>query len=269
MALQQQYVSNMVAVQTPQTTMVARPVITQRPVQVTKYVDEVTVEKVPVQVCRMQQQEEIREVPVTVQKPVVERVNYKVPVRTCRWVQQEMVRKVPVTTRRMVYEERVEQTPVQVCRMVSEVRTVQRPRTVASWKPYTTVRRVPRTVVMRVPMDPCSTSLPLTTTQYTPSSSYYAPSSPITVSPAPSSGIQTQRVPTPAGPSDTTGGSVMQGGSAAETMPANETGQGSQGSGAKDTDPTGQPSIELDEVPPLEGATPPDEDTVRQTGNTG
>jgi hypothetical protein len=127
----------------------------KRPVQVTRYVDEVVCEKVPVKVCKMQQTEEIREVPISVQKPVTERVNYKIPVQTCRWVRQEMVRKVPVTTQRIIYEDRAEQVPVQVCRMVTEVQTVREPRTVATWKPYTTTRCVPRTVVMRVPIDSC------------------------------------------------------------------------------------------------------------------
>ncbi len=131
-------------------------------------------EKVPVKVCRMEQTEEVRQIPVTVQKQVVERINYKIPVKTCRWVEQEMVRKVPVTTQRIVYEERAQQVPVQVCKWVTENQTVREPRTVAAWKPYEAQQCVPRTVVMRVPLDPCYSDLP-TTTYYYPAPSAAAP----------------------------------------------------------------------------------------------
>ncbi len=87
------------------------------------------VQKVPVQVCRTQEEVQVRKIPYTVQRPVTENITYKVPVQTCRWERQEMVRKVPVTTQRIEYEERVESTPVQVCRMATEVRKVMVPRT--------------------------------------------------------------------------------------------------------------------------------------------
>jgi hypothetical protein len=124
----------------------------------------------------MQQTEEVRQIPVTVRKPIRERVNYQIPVKTLRWERQEMVRKIPVTTRRVEYEERVEQVPVRVCRMATEVRKVQKPRTVATWKAYQSTQCVPRTVVMRVPVDSYySYELPTTDTYYFPAETRIAP----------------------------------------------------------------------------------------------
>lgn len=132
------YVPNVVAQQIPQTTHVPQVVTAQRPVQVTRW----------------QRTEEIREVPHTVQKPVTERIVEKVPVKTFRWVRREMVRKVPTTTYKMQYEERSEDYQVKVCKMVAETKTVQVPHTVSKWVAYTSKRLKPRTVVMRIPIDP-------------------------------------------------------------------------------------------------------------------
>jgi hypothetical protein len=239
--VQQQYMPNVVAVQRPQTAYTPRTVVEKRPVQVTRYVDEVVTEKIPVRVRRMEQTEEVRQVPVTVQKPVVERVNYKIPTKTCRWVQQEMVRRIPVTTQRIVHEERVEQVPVRVCRMVTEVRKVQQPRTVATWKPYQAMRCVPRTVVMRVPVDPCySYTLPGTTTYYYPAPAITTSAPPVTT---------TQKVPTEAEISDGME-SVMKEDADESTTEGDspEAGAGPVGDEPKDTDPTGQPLLDPEDL---------------------
>jgi hypothetical protein len=254
LAMQAQYVPNVVAVQQPQTTMVARPVIEQHPVQVTRFVDEVVTQRIPVQVTRMEQHEEIREVPVTVQRPVVERVEQQVPVQTLRWVQQEVVRKVPVTTQRIVHEERVEQVPVQVYRMVQEVQTVQRPRTTATWVPHASVRTVPRTVVMRVPLNSAPVTIAPPTTTY-----YHAAPSIITAPPV-DDGISTRRIP--AEPAPVVDDSWRQDENARDLQPI-ETEPGAGERGHPDHDPTGQPSIDPDEIPLLEPAGSPYERTRR------
>ena len=59
-------------------------------------------EQVPVQVCRMVAEAQVRQVPV----------------QMCRMVQEECVRKVPVQTCRQVVERVPRQEAVQVCRMV-------------------------------------------------------------------------------------------------------------------------------------------------------
>jgi len=269
-AVQQQYVPNVVAVQRPETSYTARVVTEKRPVQVTRYVDEVVTEKVPVKVCRMEQTEEVRQIPITVQKPVVERINYKIPVKTCRWVEQEMVRKVPVTTQRIVYEEHAEQVPVQVCKWVTENQAVREPRTVATWKPYEAQQCVPRTVVMRVPLDPCYSDLP-TTTYY-----YPAPASPA-LPPAPSGSATTrQRVPTEAEPEQPENSVLKHGSeaeakqSAEESKAATATPEQAESPAAdadkpaaepKDTDPTGTPLLRLEDLK----LTPPGPESSEET----
>ncbi len=49
---------------------------------------QLVVQKVPVQVCRMEQEERVCQIPVTVCKQVVERVEQKVPVKVCRMVRR-------------------------------------------------------------------------------------------------------------------------------------------------------------------------------------
>ena len=258
-ALQQQYVPNVVAVQKPQTTYVPETVTEKRPVQVTRYQQEVVVEKVPVRVCRTEQVEEVRQVPVTVRKPVVERVSYKVPVKTCRWVRQEMVRKVPVTVQRYEYEERVERVPVRVCRMVTEVRKVLEPRTIVTWKPYQTLACAPRTVLMQVPADAC-TSLDLPGT-----SSSYVPATPAT--PPSSTGETTvQKVPSDAEPSEK-GKSVMKkaDGAGGETEPAAQKPQAS----SEDMEPTGTPQLDGSAAPANPPAPPADTQAPSQPAESG
>jgi hypothetical protein len=152
---QRVWIPNVVTAQVPETSMVPRTEVRKVPVQVCRYQDEQVVRKVPVQVCRMVQQEEVRRVPFTVCKQVVERVENKVPVRVCRMVTEEQVRKVPVTTTRYVQEEQVEEIPVRVCRQEQIEETVRVPVRVEKRVPVTYTYRVPRTVVYRVPIDPC------------------------------------------------------------------------------------------------------------------
>ena len=171
-----------------------------------------------------------------------------------------MVRKVPVTTQRIVHEERVEQVPVQVCRMVQETRMVQEPRTVASWKPYTATQSVPRTVVMRVPVDACGTfTAPPTTT-------YYQSAPPVIVSPPVGGDVTTRRIPTPAD-SSAVDGSVLRSENSTAPQPIEADKEAEQHL-PKDTDPTGQPTIEPAEIPLLEPAGSPDDAVTRPTGNT-
>jgi hypothetical protein len=146
---------NPVAVQVPQTSMVAEQVAECVPVQVCKMVNEEQVRQVPVQVCKMVAEEQVRKVPVTTCRQVVERVERQVPVQVCKFVTEERVRQVPVTTCKFVSEERVEPYEVKVCRIECRKETVQVPRVVSKQVPVTYTYRVPKTVVLKVPVDPC------------------------------------------------------------------------------------------------------------------
>jgi hypothetical protein len=150
---------NVVAQQVPVTQFVQRVVVEKVPVQTVRFVDEQQVRKVPVQTCRIVQEEQVRRIPVTTYRQVVERVEQQIPVQVCRMVEEEVVRKIPVTVERMVMEERVEPVQVQVCRMVTEERVVQEPRVVETRVPVTYTIRTPRTVVMRIPLDPCGNEI--------------------------------------------------------------------------------------------------------------
>jgi len=157
-----------------------------------------------------------------------------------------------------VYEERSEQVPVQVCKWVTEAQTVREPRTVASWKPYEAQQCVPRTVVMRVPLDPCYSDLPTTTYYYPAPATVVAPPA---APPAASSGATTrQRVPTEAEQPEK---SVLKDGNKAnEKQPAEapakaapETKKGETPAEAekpaaepKDSDPTGTPLLRLEDL---------------------
>ena len=171
------------------------------------------------------------------------------------------MRKIPVTTRRTVYEERVEQIPVQVCRMVTEARTVQQPRTVAAWKPYESTRCVPRTVVMRVPLDPCYSGIPSTTTYYYPPAAAAAPP------PAPPTTITRRVEPAPepelADPGEEGAvESILTEGEDAEVSGDSQPSQ--PDSEPKDSDETGTPILDLESLE-LDPPGPVDEDAARPT----
>jgi hypothetical protein len=165
--VQRAWKPNIVAQQIPQTTYVQRVVVQKVPVQVCRMVNEEVVQKIPYTICRTVQEDQVRKVPVTVCRQVVEHVDNKVPVQVCKMVPEEMVRKIPYTTCKMVNEEHVEQVPVQVCKMVAMEQTVRVPQSVERRVPVTFTYRVPRTVVMRVPVDPC-TGQPLAVTTTVP-----------------------------------------------------------------------------------------------------
>ncbi|MFM7107552.1 MAG: hypothetical protein ACKOZU_02950, partial [Planctomycetaceae bacterium] len=84
----------------------------------------------------------------------------KVPVTVCRMVPEEQVRQVSYQVCKFVTEEKVEPVQVQVMKYVTEERSVQVPRVVEKREPYTYTVRMPRTVVTKVPLDACGNPLP-------------------------------------------------------------------------------------------------------------
>jgi hypothetical protein len=149
------YVPNVVAQQVPQTTMVQKVEVRKVPVQTTRYVDQEVVQRIPVQVCKLVNEEHVRKVPVVSYKQVLEHVDNKVNVQVCHMVETEVVNKIPVRTMKMVDEEKTEKVQVQVCKYVEEEKTVSEPVHVTKKVPVTFTERVPRTVVMRIPVEPC------------------------------------------------------------------------------------------------------------------
>jgi hypothetical protein len=127
--------------------------------------------------------------------------------------------------------------------MVTETQAVQQPRTVATWKPYESTRCVPRTVVMRVPLDPCYSSIPSTTTYYYPPAAA-PPAPPATITRR----VETEPEPEPelADPSDEDAvESVLKEDQDAGASTESDTKGSESESPPKDTDETGQPILDL------------------------
>jgi hypothetical protein len=149
--------------------------------------------------------------------------------------------------------------------MVTETKTVQQPRTVATWKPYTSSRCVPRTVVMRVPVNSGYTyDVPSTTT-------YYYPATPSTAVPATPPATITQRVPAEAEPQK----AAPEDGDAVDSVMAEQDDQSLEpepepadspanqpAAEPKDSDETGKPILDLDALDLLPSS-PSGEDTTR------
>jgi hypothetical protein len=135
---------------------VQKVVVQKVPVQICRYENQEVVEKVPVTVCKVMQEEQVRKVPFTVCKQVVEHVDNKVPVQVCKMIPETQVRKVQYQVCKIVNEEHVDQVPVQVCKMMAYEDTVRVPQYVEKRIPVTYTQRTPRTIVMKVPIDPCT-----------------------------------------------------------------------------------------------------------------
>ena len=147
---------NVVAQQVSTVSYCPEQVTVQVPVQVCKMVTEEQVRQVPVQVCRMVQEEYVRKVPYQTCRQVVERVPRQEAVQVCRMVTEEQVRQVPVTTCRMVQEEKRRAVPGARVQMgLREADRAGAATLCGSRCRYTYTFRVPRTVMVRVPVGPC------------------------------------------------------------------------------------------------------------------
>jgi len=154
------YVPNYQVHQVPQTAIVPQTTLQSEAVQVTRYVDEVVTEKVPVTFQTMQNEVVTQRVPYTVRKPVTKIVEETVPVQ--RTFQQERIveRQVPVERTVLQRVETVEPYEVQIREMVPEIRTEEVPVTHRRLMPSKELRNVPRTVWIREELDLWGNPLP-------------------------------------------------------------------------------------------------------------
>jgi hypothetical protein len=136
-----------------QTVLVPETIQTRRPVEVSRYVDRTETRRVPYEVQRMVSETVSQQVPVTVKRPVVRRSVERVPYTETRYVDVEEVTQIPVTE--TVYEESVEIEPyeVQVERWKTVTREVEVPKTVRRKVEYEEMREVPKTVIVKIPVD--------------------------------------------------------------------------------------------------------------------
>lgn len=126
---------------------------TRRPVEISRFEDQVETRRVPFEVQRMVSETEIRQTPVTVRKPVVERFVERIPYTETRYEFVEEIRSVPVEE--TVFEDVVEIEPyeVEVARWVPVTTEVEVPRTVRRKVASTEDREVAKTIWVRVPVD--------------------------------------------------------------------------------------------------------------------
>lgn len=160
------YVPNVVQQQVPVTSYMPQVVTQQVPYNVTRYQDEVVTQQVPVQVQKVEQVEEVRQVPVTVQRPVTKRIERQVEVQTVEWEKQEVVRQIPVTVQRVVTEEVEQEYPVQVLKMVTETKAVSVPVVTRKVVPVEMVKRTPRVITERIPLDAYYNEIPISGQTY-------------------------------------------------------------------------------------------------------
>ena len=150
-SVQQAYVPNVVAQHIPVTNYVPETHVQQRPVQVTQYVDQVSVTRVPYEQVRTEYEQQVVQRPVTVRRPVMRQIVEEVPITETRWVEEQV--QVPVRTQRVRYEEVVEEHPVEVLRRVPVVKQVEVRHPVTRWVEETRTERVIRYETRRIPLD--------------------------------------------------------------------------------------------------------------------
>ena len=136
---QQVYKPNFVAEQVQVTSYVPETVVEKVPVTVNKVIQEQVCRTEQVPITRMIQEQIVKKIPVTTYKPVTERVVQKTPVQVCRMETEEKVREIPVTTYKTVTEEVRRPYTVRIAKQVPKTVTVQKP----------------VTVYKQVPADPC------------------------------------------------------------------------------------------------------------------
>ncbi len=139
--------------QIERTTYVPETVQVQNPVQVTNYVDELETRNYPVQVQRTSEEIQVFKVPYKVHRPVTKVRTERIPYEEVTYRTEEVVRRVPVTETTYERVEQVEPYEVQVCRWVAETKEVRVPKVVSRLQNYEISQTVPRTVLMKLPVD--------------------------------------------------------------------------------------------------------------------
>ena len=146
-------VPGLVAQQSERTTFVPQTNEKRTPVEIKRYVDQIETRKVPVEVETMVVETETRKVPVTVRKPKITREIEQVPYTVTRYVEKVITEEVPVTE--TTYETVIDREPYEV--EVASWKTVtdetRVPKTVRRRVDYQASRDIPRTIMMKIPID--------------------------------------------------------------------------------------------------------------------
>jgi len=131
----------------PQTT------VKKEPIEISRYVDRVETRKVPGEVERIKETYETRKVPVEVRRPKTTVRVEKIPYQETTYREIEKVRKVPVVEKTMQKVETIEPYERTTSKWVEKVEEVETPKIVRKKIQYTSTRKVPYTVRMRVAVD--------------------------------------------------------------------------------------------------------------------
>jgi len=126
---------------------------TQKPVEVTRYVEAVENRKVPIKVEKTLRRIESRKVPVTVERPKTVLRKEFFPYTTTRYVDEVRTRKIPVTE--TTYELVQQAVPYEVksVEWVAVTQEIEVPKVRPRLVQVDLIKHTPRTVMMKVPID--------------------------------------------------------------------------------------------------------------------
>ena len=149
---------NPVTVQVPQTSLVQRQVTRRVPVQTCGWSMKKSSARCRYRFagwCKKKRSARCR----CTSAEVTEHVDNKVPVTVCRMVPEEVVRKVPVTTYRVRTKSGLNSSRCRFAGWWPRPRRCAFPRQLVKKVPVVYTYRVPRTVIYKVPVDPCGNDL--------------------------------------------------------------------------------------------------------------
>ena len=123
------------------------------PIEVTRMVEKVETRKVPVEVKRMVERTKTRRVPYARKVPKTVVTTEEIPYTRTTYREEVVVKKVPYEE--VIYQkvETFEPYEVETSRWVPYQREVEVPRTVSKRVDYEVMQTVPRTIMMKVPID--------------------------------------------------------------------------------------------------------------------
>ncbi len=156
-------VATVVPALVPQTTAATAyvPEVTREaePIEISRYVDRVETRKVPVEVERIEETIETRKVPVEVKRPrQVTRVE-KIPYTETTYREVERTRRVPVVEETMQKVETIEPVEKTTAKWIEKEEAIKTPKIVRRKVAYTTTKKVPYTIKMRVRVDSYGNSI--------------------------------------------------------------------------------------------------------------
>lgn len=137
------------------------PEVTRKaePVEISRYVDRVETRQVPVEVQRIEETVETRKVPVEVKRArQVTRVE-KIPYTETTYREVERTRRVPVVEETLQKVETIEPVEKTTAKWVEKEEAIKTPKIVRRKIAYTTTKKVPYTVKMRVRVDSYGNSI--------------------------------------------------------------------------------------------------------------